>query len=374
MPHKATTEPSLAEMHVLGAGKGESIVLRWPGKMGDEWGVVDCFASSVRDPDTNHTLRFLQERGVNELAFLCLTHPHDDHFLGMSQLLQRLKVNWFWRFAGISARDLVKLTSYMMQYANQVDNEREWENAKDFARTLELAHALRDKGQLHQKAVTGIQQLYPTPADPSAQFQIWSFAPPGDRIDSYERALAASFDASGDLLDDHPEPHHNSVSVGLIVKFGATRIILGGDVEKAAWTDIRRELPDHDLHADAVKVSHHGSETGYVGDLWTVLAGKKKPIAVIAPYRRFKLPKKDAIDHIKGHVSKIMLTCEIEDEGISPVRQPLKARLHLRTKRKARSVPAESDCGRCTLKFDAAGKITTECHSPADELACEAAS
>lgn len=292
----------------------------------------------------------------------------------MSQLLEHLKIMHFWRFAGISARDLILLTKYMLLYADRVDIEEERDSAKEFARTMELVNTLREKGQLHQKTAAGYQQLYPVPTNPSAQFQIWSFAPSGNQIASYESTLAASFDVGGDLLDEHPEPHHNSVSVGLIVKFGVTRIILGGDVEKAAWSEVRREMRDDDLQADAVKVSHHGSETGYVDGLWKVLAGKKKPIAVIAPYRRFKLPKPDALDHIKGHASKIMLTCEVEDDEIPAARKPLKSRLHLRTKRKARPVPPESGCGRCMLRFDATGEVVTECLSPADEFGCETAS
>lgn len=67
----------LLEVHVLGAGRGESIVLRLPD---GGWGVVDCCASSSSDESKNSTLEFLRSRNIKELEFLCLTHPHDDHY------------------------------------------------------------------------------------------------------------------------------------------------------------------------------------------------------------------------------------------------------------------------------------------------------
>jgi hypothetical protein len=159
------------------------------------------------------------------------------------------------------------------------------------------------------------------------------------------------------------------VSVGLLITFGETRVILGGDVERAGWNDVRAELQSEHLAAHAVKVSHHGSETGYVPGLWEDLASGRKPIAVIAPYRRFRLPKAEAIDHIRPHVSKILLTCGIEAAAIpGAVTEPLKSRLFLRTRLKARpATPAE--CGRCTLVYDASGNcINEECVAPAHKL------
>jgi beta-lactamase superfamily II metal-dependent hydrolase len=368
MARKTTTDCSESlEIHVLGAGKGESIVLRWPE---DKWGVVDCYAPSLSDHGTNPTLQFLIDQGVSQLDFLCLTHPHDDHFRGMSQLLERLDVKSFWRFAGLSGRDLRLLAQHMLVDAERSGNPEMTENANDFVRTMELVNKRRQDGQLRQKTATGFQQLYPIPADPSAHFQIWSFAPSGNQIGHYESALAACFTEEGRFRTLLPQAHHNSVSVGLLVRFGQTRVILGGDIERAGWNDVREELLREHLVANAVKVSHHGSETGYVPGLWDDLAGGKKPIAVIAPYRRFRLPKPEAIGHIRPHVSKILLTCNI-DTATTPgaVTRPLKSRMFLRARLKARPAPPDAGCGRCMLVYDSSGNCTEDgCFAPAHEL------
>src|SRR5579872_584692 len=86
----------LLEVHVINAGVGESIVIRMPG---EGWGVVDCYSRCAADPDANPTVRFLRDRGVVRLEFLCLTHPHDDHYRGMSHLLELFNPRYFWRSA-----------------------------------------------------------------------------------------------------------------------------------------------------------------------------------------------------------------------------------------------------------------------------------
>lgn len=296
MLHRTTTDaPESLEIHVLGAGKGESIILNWPG---DHWGVVDCYAPTLKDHTTNPTLQFLRDRGVKDLEFVCLTHPHDDHFRGMSQLLEQLKVKNFWRFPTVSARDLRLLAKSMVVDAARGDVEERKENANDFVRTMSIVNERRKNKEICQMMVTGHQQLYPVPFEQSAKFQIWSFAPHGNQLGKYEQALSASFTTDEKLLPNPPRVSHNDVSVGLLVMFGNTRIMLGGDVEQAAWADICPQHYREHFFVDAIKVPHHGSETGFIPDLWGKLAGRKKPIAVIAPYRRFCLPKPNALRHI----------------------------------------------------------------------------
>jgi len=371
MSPKTITDASEAlEIHVFGAGKGESVVLAWPG---NRWGVVDCYARSLGDPSSNPTLQFLRSRGVSELEFLCLTHPHDDHFRGMSQLLRELKVRYFWRFPTLSSRDLRNLGRYLLTDAARSDDGESIESANDFVRTMTLVRERRENKQLSQKMVNGHQQLYPVPFDSFADFQIWSFAPDGNQLGHYEEALTASFSADGRLRPNVPQVSHNDISAGLIVVFGKTRILLGGDIEKAAWTDIRPQHSREHFFVEAVKVPHHGSETGFVPGLWADLAGKGKPIAVITPYHRFKLPKKEALQHIAEHTSKIMLTCGI-DLATAPcaVGPPLKSRMFLRTRLKARSPVPEAECGCCSLTFDNGGNcIRDEYAGPACECVIE---
>ncbi len=100
----------LLEIHLFGATKGESIVLRLPD---GRWGVVDCYASSIDRPETNPAIRLLRERSVSELAFLCLTHAHDDHFSGMSHLIREFRPREFWSALPLDPEDFRLLQTYL---------------------------------------------------------------------------------------------------------------------------------------------------------------------------------------------------------------------------------------------------------------------
>lgn len=80
---------------ILNAGQGDSIVIRFPD---NSWGVVD--SNLALNSQVPPALSFLQERGVQKLAFVCLTHPHSDHFSGLGKVLESYKdhIDEFWIF------------------------------------------------------------------------------------------------------------------------------------------------------------------------------------------------------------------------------------------------------------------------------------
>lgn len=104
-------------IHVIGAGKGESILLQMPN---NAWGIVDCYARSIRDSSTNPTLRFLSRNNVQSLQFLCLTHPHEDHFRGVTHLLTEYegRIREIWRFP---ARPLTHVIAHLTAEAEEKD-------------------------------------------------------------------------------------------------------------------------------------------------------------------------------------------------------------------------------------------------------------
>jgi hypothetical protein len=220
--------------------------------------------------------------------------------------------------------------------------------------------------------VSDYQQLYPVPLDPNSRFQIWSFAPSGDQVHRYEAALLNCFTVDGRFQSQLPQSDHNAVSVGLLVEFGSTRVILGADVEGPSWDDVCRDFEPARMCADAVKVSHHGSSNGYIDGLWDTFSARKKPIAVIVPYRRFKLPSEHVIEHIRRYAARILISCSPSADSGSPAGAgggSLKSRIALRTRFHARLEPAEDRCGRCSLCFDDAGNcVRQELIPPAHEV------
>jgi beta-lactamase superfamily II metal-dependent hydrolase len=350
------------EMHIFGATQGESIVLKLPA---GGWGVVDCYASTLDDPADNAALHFLSERGVSELEFLCLTHPHDDHYRGMSQLLERLRVRCFWRPSAMSRQRLKWILQLALVDAKRSGHGRTLEDADELERIFTLVkqgHEQRREPLISKAAAVGTQ-LYPVPVDPKAHFQIWAIAPSGRRADDYEEGLRKCFDDNGRIKDRLPYARHNEISLALLVVFGRTRVILGGDVEESNWLDTLNEFGRPGLSCVGVKASHHGSTNGYCQGLWEAFAADRRPVTVVTSFQRHRLPRRDALEHIGEFAAEIVTPClsavcpKELPIPLSP-KAPVKSRRALRDTLKARADARSMGTGCCSLTFDDSGACT----------------
>ena len=370
-----TTERPCITIHVLGAGKGESIIIHLPD---DKWGVVDCYARSLADSESNPTMHFLRKQGVGELEFLCLTHPHADHYRGMSQLLEEFPIRFFWQFGGQSANHFKQMVSYVQHEGESEARSESIESADEFLRIFGLLAKKQRQKEIRQRLSRPTIQLYPVPFDPEAAFQIVGLAPSENQAGIYNSGLGKCFDEEGRFRPRLPYAHHNRISVALLIVHGRTRIILGGDVEEAGWRDVVTEMGPAHLTPHMVKVSHHGSKTGYCDGLWRQFADHGKPIAVITSFITRGLPKRGALDHIREHTSKILLTCMTalrESElptGLTP--GVFRSRLALLQKMGRLIDENGHACGRCTLVFDDQGQcVDMELEPPAVDLSSLAA-
>jgi beta-lactamase superfamily II metal-dependent hydrolase len=342
---------------VLSASQGESVILGLPG---GGWGVIDCYASSLSDPTTNQTLNFLDERGIDTLEFLCLTHPHEDHFRGMSQILRAKEVRAFWHYAGVGPAGLYRrVREYLRKDASRGGDAATIEEAAE----LDTVHEMAESRGIH-RPITGVTPLIPNAYDPDARFQVWALAPSHERVDDYQRRLGACFDPDRRLKRQIPHADHNIVSIALWVRFGQTQLLLGGDAEEASWRQVLERWNRLAVHA--VKVSHHGSTNGYCEDLWESLGAHGRPFAIVTPYQRFRLPDPDALAHIALHAQPLVTcaTALVPSVHIQIPPGTTEARLFARAAVRASS-PPRHQTGRCSFVFDDAGNADWQCIPPA---------
>jgi ribonuclease BN (tRNA processing enzyme) len=249
----ATPDTQRLEVHVFGAGEGESIIVQTPG---GEWGVVDCFASSLTDPTTNAAYQFLEGQGVEEIQFLCMTHPHRDHFRGMSQLLDRFKIRSFWRPAVLSGKRLEWLLESVRRDATKSGADKFLKDSEELFRIFSLVKEKKQttgKPAIPRHAATGMQLL--SSDSGAGNFEIWALAPSGRQIERYEDELSACFDADNRFVRAAANSSHNIASMALLIVFGETRIVLGGDVERFGWQDVLSEFDANQLSCHLVSNS-----------------------------------------------------------------------------------------------------------------------
>jgi hypothetical protein len=221
----------------------------------------------------------------------------------MSQLLKEFTVRQFWTFIGPDPQDISLLKNYFLAEAQQADRAVLKESAAELASIFDLV----DRDRINRQTVISRRHMYPVPRDISLSVEISGLAPTDERARVYKNSLMKSLFKKPGAVQAMPHAKHNTISVGLRITFGQARVVLGGDVEREAWATILGEQAPADLASHFVKISHHGSTTGYCPGLWAVLSsnGSSRPVAALTPYKRFKLPDPEALDEIRAHVRSI---------------------------------------------------------------------
>jgi len=352
-------------LEVIGGGaKGETTILRLPS---GHWGVVDCYSNDLSSITKHPIVSRLKELNVTQLEFVALTHPHDDHYRGMSSLLREFPPKRFWQFAGTTPHFLEFLLQYIPAEANAQIPLTDKSSTEDLLSTFSWLSARCKAKSIQRTIVSGTSNLISTLVSVNGidvPLTVKSFAPDGTIVGNYETKLTKCFDSDRviDRLTEVPLDH-NVLSIGLVIEFGESRVILGADVVKATWKRVLAgdELNSQSLSATAVKVSHHGSTTGYCQNLWSRFAENGKPTAVITPYHA-KLPEEVALKHISEHATPVIVT------GMSPASEtgfqgadlnnvfPTETLEHLRVDADvatARSLKV----GRCALLIDHIGNV-----------------
>ena len=226
-----------------------------------------------------------------------------------------------------------------------------------------------------KKACTGTI-LYPSPIDQTAKLQVTALSPSTRQAIRYESKLKDCFDSNGRLVSKLKPSDHNVISIALLVVFGKTRVVLSGDVEKGGWSDLLEEFEPAQLSCHAVKISHHGSSNGYCSHLWATFARERNPISVLTPFNRHRLPRREALQHIRPFVSRISCTClsgldEKEVRVPLSVNEPAASRAALRQIMGARNKPKPAH-GRCAFVFDDEGNcVSADFDGEAGDIAPE---
>lgn len=198
----APTGSGLTEMHMIDVGQGDAIAIRTPH---GHWLLVDAGRTwNGGDAGRTTVVPYLRRFG-GDLSLFILSHPHADHVGGAATILRAL-------------------------------HPAAYRDAAFAGGTLSYRQSLTVAGSL------GIA---------------WSRVHAGDSlaVDGVSVTFLAPDSAWTAALHDP-----NLASTVALVQFGAVRFLLTGDAE----TPEERWLLAHvasDLHADVLKVAHHGSST-----------------------------------------------------------------------------------------------------------------
>lgn len=265
------------QIWVLPVGDGDSIVLRLPeGK----WGIVDSnFLPGRTVAAALPLLQGLMLPRDERLNFVCISHYHEDHFSGMSQIL---------KCSGL----LCSRDGYFFH------NGFEWAEAYP---PIGWRHAIREVTSMKRIVHSGSCPLADWPVAPdmevdlSRSVRIRFIAPTPDRKTSLLNALFKN------AKKKNLAPKvFNRIGIAFFLKYGDATLLFADDIEGPMWRKIRQN------HARVkpcwVKVSHHGARNGNPKGLWEWLAGgaakKDRPHAVVSADGKHH-PSKSVISEIR---------------------------------------------------------------------------
>jgi len=325
-------------IHLIG-GYGESIIVEMPN---GGVGVIDCFAPQLKAENrierlqANPTLRFLVNHlKATRLAFLGFTHPHEDHGRGLTHLLEefRDRIDSIWVFPSFQTIALERWFAAAMTRDMRLPIERLLDESPgtfflELVRFRELVHqqcAGTNPLRARFRSFYG-RKSFSLDGEP---IHIHFLGPTDDLVRRYEGDLT---DNMRDLVEERviegenrlvvrPEwrpdaLNHNRISPALLIEYGKTRILLGGDMECEAWQTVLDEMTSEEsailLTCHFIKISHHGSPTGPPDDLYRRLARNKgrRPLAVLTPYNRHlsPLPSSAGLAMIRPRVENLLAT------------------------------------------------------------------
>lgn len=191
------------ELHVLDVGQGDALAVRTPR---GRWVVVDA-GRRWRGGDAGRrtVVPYLRRRG-GPVALFVMSHPHDDHAGGAASVVRALRPALWWEPA------------FVMGSAGYRD----------------ALEAVRETGTR------------------------WERVRPGRRFMLDGVAFTVLAPDSAWTVAQHEA---NETSIVLRVQYGAHRLLLTGDAERAEEGWLLARFAAEDLAADVLKLGHHGSRT-----------------------------------------------------------------------------------------------------------------
>jgi beta-lactamase superfamily II metal-dependent hydrolase len=283
-------EKGALNLVVFGPGRGEAMVLVLPD---GTVGVVD----GCREPSSPATGRGDPVRGFLDsleaqspkrplrLGFVCLTHPHDDHYGGLGRLLGAYKdrIDSVWSVLESGERYAEPLLKYIEANRSGSSRTPDLEDVKGLQRFLHaISHVTEPRHTefeyLSRKKLLFELKLAQHP------LQVWGCAPLDKDLRRAHEELVQALRTleRGDKPGVSFDP--NITSGVLHIKWYKSGILLGGDLVRGkgryqGWDAVANDISGS---VQVVKVSHHASAEAHHEALWRRLGAR---LAIVTPFK-----------------------------------------------------------------------------------------
>ncbi len=315
IPKDLLTLPKLNELEicVFGPGYGESVVLHIP-RVG--WGVIDSCVARIEETIAVLPFEYLSELLTPQypkLAFVILTHPHEDHYKGLEKLLKDYPggIERVCRYAGDGIRELKTYITRQRKASRDV-----LPGLSEVFRAMETAtESGAQLRRLNEMTIVFEKERVEVEGYGTTDIRMIALSPSAESIQKYVEILLQAVPLIGKPVKPLKDKYHNLISVALHLKIGALQVVIGSDLEKGSdcktgWDCVVHNRDCPDLWGNLVKISHHGSEDGFNSLAWKAHTSKGKPIAILTPFCRGNviLPKDGNLENFRELCQKVGIT------------------------------------------------------------------
>jgi beta-lactamase superfamily II metal-dependent hydrolase len=296
-------EPQDLVLHILNVGFGDNILVEFPadGAGLRSYGLVDCRSASKT---TRYLNKLLDVRpGHSQLAFLCATHPHQDHIGGIQPFLasDKYRPQQFWDsgFRHNSQTYMQILETLLAEGIKmvRVSAGMEWYFGRVQVTALAPSVSLRNK-----------------------------YATYGVDMNNASIVLRLEHHAE-DMLLVRSREFTGKASLEMLREAGRSVAILAADAEFDSWAQISNDFPRlertsaHDplvkkmvnlLACSVVKVAHHGSMHSTPLDVYEIMAPE---LAIVSTEQEESTKTIGGLELTRGMFPHKSATIALEESG-----------------------------------------------------------
>lgn len=293
----------MLKLRVFGVGDGDCILITLPN---GQFGLVD---SNTRPGESESpALRVIRE-SEKPLAFCCVTHPHEDHIRGMTEILRdpEIKVEHFW-YGIASLESVVRFWKSVDHPERATPARRRRTSGKRLAlaQLFEQVCTLTLKDQDFCKQILGVQ------CESIAGVEFAIFGPEPCAWNRYLRDLERRPTAE----DEASRYHANAISIAILLRYGEHLVWLLGDLPRARLRKLVSrerggifENARRGVRASVLKIPHHGAKDAWYRNLAEDLT-RCQPEDVIAfsAAGNAKHPDMDVWEHWRGTGKRLAMS------------------------------------------------------------------
>jgi beta-lactamase superfamily II metal-dependent hydrolase len=287
------------EVTLIGPNVGESVIIHYK----KNWLLID--SCKDRASGLPAALRYLNDLKVSsdQVKIIACSHWHDDHFKGLGQLYAAYPTAKFWMSGALKQNEFITLMEAYREWP--AENEPLTSGLKELTACIDQA---KKQGSAPNFS-THDQRMW-LASDSSAE--LWSLSPSSEMIRLGFEDISQLIPKPWAVKNGAAIKGPNHIAVAMHFRAGEHSVLLGSDLEEhgnplTGWSAVLNSTSKPPQMASLYKVAHHGSQTAEHPKIWSDLL-KPRPVSVITPFSRSRLPLDRDVTRIKGHSSQVFLS------------------------------------------------------------------